>query len=237
MDPRYPALPFAHPQPQQTPQETRYGPIPPSPFASQPSQRTDTLHKNDPVLRRRIDLEEPRQSASLTNAPQSYILPHALRYPSTSIATTQDPTMGDPQLRRGSFSTAGLWGDARGDRLALHAATGMEMISYTSRVLLSSTDLRSVLSLRFAAVAAVVLFFALRSWHGEPRIAASQADLSSDACLKHHIFKMFFLKSLRHIRGCNAITCAHRDYKRLMMCTFAPPLRLCNIVPVLSTRI
>lgn len=130
MDPRYPPLPFSHPQTQQTPQETRYGPVPPSPFASQPSQRTDTLHKNDPFLRRRIDLEEPRQSPSLINAPQSYILPHALRYPSTSIATTQDPTTSDPQLRRGSFSTAGLWGDARGDRLALHAAAGMEMISY-----------------------------------------------------------------------------------------------------------
>jgi len=131
MDPRYPTLPFSHPQPQQTPQEPRYGPIPPSPFASQPSQRTDTLHKNDPFLRRRVDLEERRQSPSLTNAPQSYILPHALRYPSTAIPTTQDATTSDAQLRRSSFSAAGLWGDARGDRLALHAAEGMEILSST----------------------------------------------------------------------------------------------------------
>jgi len=186
MDPRYPALPFSHPQPQQTPQELRYGPIPPSPFASQPSQRTDTLHKNDPFLRRRVDLEEQRRSPSLTNVPQSYILPHALRYPSTSIPTTQEPTTSDTQLRRSSFSAAALWGDARGDRLALHAATGMEIISYTFLSFgccYQDTDLRSVLSLRFAAVAAIVFFFALRPWHCEPRIAASQADLSSDCCL------------------------------------------------------
>jgi len=187
MDPRYPTLPFSHSQPQQTPQDLRYGPIPPSPFASQPSQRSDTLHKNDPFLRRRNDLDERRRSPSLTNAPRNYILPHASQYPSTSIPTTQDAMTSDTQLRRSSFTTAGLWGDARGDRLALHTTEGMRTISSTfgsRKSCYGVRKIRSVLSLRFAAAAATVLFFALRPRHCEPRIAASQAGLSSDFRLR-----------------------------------------------------
>jgi len=186
MDPRYPTLPFSHPQPQQTPQELRYGPIPPSPFALQHSQRTDTLHKNDPFLRRRNDLEERRRSPSMINAPRNYVLPHASQYPSTSISTTQDATTSDIQLRRSSFSAAGLWVDARGDRLALHAAEGMETISSTLEAAYVAVIIQPfALPFPFASRSCgnrVVL--SLRPQLCEPRIAALPADLGSDCCMK-----------------------------------------------------
>ena len=127
MDPRHPSHPFSRPPSQQPGHDPRFGPITPSPFASQPSaQRSDTLHKNDPFLRRRNDPEEPRGSPSLTNAPQSYTLSQTSRYPSHSISIPQDAAISNTHPRRSSFGVAGLWGDVGVDRLALHAGEGME---------------------------------------------------------------------------------------------------------------
>ena len=127
MDPPYPTHAFSRPQSQQPAPESRYGPIPPSPFASQPvAQRSDTLHKNDPFLRRRNDLDERRRSPSMTNAPQSYMLPQAARYTSCSTSVPHDGTTASTRPRQSSFGAGGLWGDGLGDRLALHRTEGTE---------------------------------------------------------------------------------------------------------------
>ena len=127
MDPPYSHHAFSRLQSQQPTPESRYGPIPPSPFASQPAaQRSETLHKNDPFLRRRNDLDERRRSPSMTNEHQSYMLPHASRYTSCSTSVPHDGTTAGTRPRQNSFGAGGLWGDGSGDRLALHRTEGTQ---------------------------------------------------------------------------------------------------------------
>lgn len=223
MDPRYPSHQFPRPQPQQQVQEQRYGPITPSPFASQPpAPRPETLHKNDPFLRWRNDLEEPRQSPSINNAPNSYMLPQASRYSSNSTSIPHGAPSSDAHLRRSSFGGAGLWVDGRGDRLAIHTSEG-ERILFLSRFWGQPRSLKALFHVSgvcsslshmrnqiFFSSQAARLASSIRSRkRGIPSLVAAVMDVE---------FGWLCSRQLLHVLG----TCAVRRLRRMMMWMIAP---------------
>lgn len=125
MDSRQAGLPFSRPQSQQTLRDPRFASISSSPYASQPNTpRPDTLHKHDPFLRRRNDLDNPHRGTSLAPTPRQYGLPSTSNYASNHTMAASDTTSGGSQVRRNSQGSGALFGAARMDRFGSQSSEG-----------------------------------------------------------------------------------------------------------------
>lgn len=121
MDPRQAGLPFPRPQSQQTLRDPRFSSLPVSQYASQPNTpRQDTLHKHDPFLRRKNDLDDQRGTSALAQGPRQYGPPTTTHYPASQVMAVQDPTINTSQFRRNSLS----FGPVRMDRFGSQSSEG-----------------------------------------------------------------------------------------------------------------
>ena len=125
MDSRQAGLPFSRPQSQQTLRDPRFASISSSQYASQPNTpRQDTLHKHDPFLRRRNDLDDLQRNTSLAPNPRQYGLPSTSNYSSNHTMAASDTTFSGSQVRRNSQGSGALFGAARMDRIGSQSSEG-----------------------------------------------------------------------------------------------------------------
>ena len=125
MDSRQAGLPFSRPQSQQTLRDPRFASISSSQYASQPNTpRPDTLHKHDPFLRRRNDLDDLHRNTSLAPTPRQYGPPSTSNYSPNHTLATSDTTSSGSQVRRNSQGSGALFGAARMDRLGSQSSEG-----------------------------------------------------------------------------------------------------------------
>lgn len=123
MDPsRSTTHPFSRPQPHQViASDTRFPPIPPSPYSNQPAApRSDTLHINDPFLRRRSD----ETNSSVSNQPYTYPIQKAPKYPSGHPSDYSDPAIRDATPQQGGRGSETKYGNDRGDRYSSRLVEG-----------------------------------------------------------------------------------------------------------------
>lgn len=131
MDPRQAGVPFSRPQSQQTLRDPRFSSLPASQYASQPNTpRQDTLHKHDPFLRRKNDLDDPRGAPALVQGPPQYG-PPTTHYSVGQVMAVQDPITNNGQLRRNSQN----FGPARTDRFGSQSSEGVGTSEQASLVL------------------------------------------------------------------------------------------------------
>lgn len=102
MDPRHSAQhPFSRPPSHQTLRDSRFAPIPPPPYSSQQSAMpADSLHGNDPFLRRRNERDDYRTSSPLSNQTQPYTLPNTPNTPNYTASPLFSPAIRDTQTSR-----------------------------------------------------------------------------------------------------------------------------------------
>ena len=125
MDPRQGGFAFPRPQSQQTLRDPSFPHIPPSQYATQPNTpRADTLHKNDPFLRRRIDLDDPKSTPSFAQGPGQYGLPTTSHYPTNHTVAIQDSISNDNRSRHSSQSSNTTFSAGRMDRFGSHSSQG-----------------------------------------------------------------------------------------------------------------
>lgn len=99
MDPRHSTQhPFSRPPSHQPIRESQFAPIPPPPYSSQQSTMpTDSLHGNDPFLRRRNERDNYRTSSPISNPTQPYTLSNTPSYTTSPLFTS---TIRDTQPSR-----------------------------------------------------------------------------------------------------------------------------------------
>lgn len=125
MDSRQAGLPFSRPQSQQTLRDPRFTSISSSPYASQPNTpRPETLHKHDPFLRRRNDLDDLPRTTSLAPNPRPYGMPSTSNYSSNHTMAASDTMSSGSQVRRNSQGSGAIFGPARMDRFGSQSSEG-----------------------------------------------------------------------------------------------------------------
>lgn len=149
MDPTRSAQhPFSRPQSHQVIPDPRFPPIPPSPYSAQSAApRPESLHMNDPFLRRRND-NGARQNISPTlNQPPAYAAPKPSQHPSNTHPDYSDPVTGDATGQQRSQASETTYGNGRGERYSNRSVEGMCLAGFLWRLecFSSSTNNRYVI--------------------------------------------------------------------------------------------
>lgn len=127
MDPSRSAQhPFSRPQTHQAIPDARFPPIPPSPYSTQPAApRPESLHINDPFLRRRNDHEARQNTSPTLNQPQAYAAPKSSQYPPSTLSEYSDPVTRDATRQQGRQASEITYGNGRGERYSTRLLEGM----------------------------------------------------------------------------------------------------------------
>lgn len=176
MDPRHSTQhPFSRPPSHQAIRESQFAPIPPPPYSSQQSTMpTDSLHGNDPFLRRRNEHDNYRTSPPISNPTQPYTLSNTPSYTTSPLFT---PTIRDTQLSRTSY------GNGRPERFTTQRSESGTCLRLLCLRLL---NLRSMSMGMLGGTA--MLHFVILSLHHDgttPPITASPISSSSSSLSKN----------------------------------------------------
>ena len=127
MDPTRSAQhPFSRPQSHQVIPDPRFPPIPPSPYSAQPAApQPESLHMNDPFLRRRNDNGARQNISPILNQPPAYAAPKPSQHPSNTHPDYSDPVTGDATAQQRSQASETTYGNGRGERYSNRSVEGM----------------------------------------------------------------------------------------------------------------